>query len=147
MLNQFAFRVCIFFILNPGLVFFNSLYTESPFMFLALLGIYLNLKERPYLSALVLSISQFFRLNGLFFIIFSGFPILKQFMEKLIKKQLKSSGNDLIQGIVTALIYLIPYAINLYIPYALYCNLDEPPKWCNDTIPNCYTYIQVKLWI
>ena len=69
------------FILNPGSVFFHSLYSESLYTLLSFTGIYMyyfqdTLWKKAVYSALIMGVSIFVRSTGLFYIVLSGYPIL-----------------------------------------------------------------------
>jgi len=81
--NSILWITCLTFIFSPASIYFHTLYTESFFTFMIFFGIYLDFNGHTLSGATILSLSQFLRSNGLFYILFSGLPILVHFITSL----------------------------------------------------------------
>lgn len=137
---EIATQATIFFIFSPAQAYFHSLYTETFFTFMTFLGVYLQLTKQRLMAAIVLSSSQFFRSNGLFYIVFSGLPVLLEFLTTK-----KGKLKPFVLGVAIGIIYLLPFALSLWIPYKNYCKIYNG-SWCQSLVPNAYSYIQEKFW-
>ncbi|CAD8106855.1 unnamed protein product [Paramecium primaurelia] len=143
--QKFSQLSALLFIFTPASVFFNSLYTESFFAFLVLVAIYLQIKQKTYQSSIVFALSIHLRSNGMFFIVYSGYPYLVKAIIQLKDKKFKQVIATIIEAIPIALIYLLSIGIMLYLPYKNYCQQNEM-EWCKSIIPYAYGYIQKNFW-
>lgn len=56
--------------------------------------------------------------------------------------------NHIPLALLVIIIFLIPYILILAYPYSIYCdkNNSNYAPWCDDLIPNIYSYVQDKHW-
>ena len=136
--KQLAKKTSLLFCWNPATIFFVAPYSESLFAFLSFSAILhcLELKKLNFSTnfKLLLSIglSTITRSNGLL-----NFGFLLYFA--LIKRL------SILRTFFTILIGLIPFLSFQYFVYFQFC-LIQTSKWCNQLIPNFYSYIQNEYW-
>ena len=79
--EKFAFISSVFYILTPSCVFMSSMYTESLFGFLSFFGMRLFYENKLLLASLIWCLASFTRSNGIIYIGFYIYEIIKDYFD------------------------------------------------------------------
>nr|CAH8850077.1 unnamed protein product [Trichobilharzia regenti] len=144
--SKISFLASILFCCNPAVVFFSSLYSESLFFFLTILGLYLLAIHRTLCSSLLIAFSVACRSNGLLNIGYLGYFLLARsdlrvlvWIDDVNNKQ-KTALSFILHSIswwinlltffLSRLLLLclcaLPFLIYQFYGYLLYCVHEKP---------------------
>ncbi|CAI2369149.1 unnamed protein product [Moneuplotes crassus] len=156
--TKFALYSTLFFCLNLCTRFYISLYTESLYTFLSLLGMTLiqsTIKRDPVNdvgffqilgASIIFIINVACRSNSCLLSLIPGYYILIKCY-----RSLNTSSGSLILWFsfghftLCCFLYCFYYLVNQY-PYQLYCKDENPSEWCHQAFPNLYDHIQKVYW-
>ena len=156
-------KAALLYVISPASIFFSAFYTESIFCFFTFLGYYFLYKDEFYsiknivFATISFGLSGFVRSNGNFYILLIGYQLLHRLIE-FVKKEItislkiKECTKIIGIGILILISMNIPYFLVMRNPYETYCinfqvyELAEKPVFCQNLLPNAYTYIQDKFW-
>jgi Predicted integral membrane protein len=162
--EQLARKTALLYILSPASIFFSAFYTETFFCLFTLLGYYLLYKgdslsyKNIILSSLAFAISGFIRSNGFFYLAIVGYQLLHKWLKLLnddsqsFKTKLFKTNLIFAVGGFIVIIMVLPYFLVMKKPYETYCiflkenELISKPSFCQNKLPNPYSYIQDKFW-
>lgn len=86
------------------------------------------------------SLSSIVRSIGIFYSFFYGLPLLVELFKALLKKQIINSIKIIITGLSIFFIISSPFFIYLINSYFEFCIPEKKSDFCNNTIPNIYSY-------
>ncbi|CAG8652908.1 1869_t:CDS:2, partial [Paraglomus brasilianum] len=140
--HKFSLITALFYILTPSNIFMSSLYTESLFALLSFMGMRWVIQGNFWKAALVWSVASGVRSNGIIYVGFFVFELLKSHAvgcNHLIKKTLLT----VLYSFITSLGFII---FEIY-GYYQYCYLHSPKRpWCDSNVPLNYPFIQKHYW-
>lgn len=161
--ENFAKVVGVLFALGPSGFYHVIFYTESLYLFIylsSLLYIYHLVLEKkakigdlPFwklsLLAIFFASAGFIRSVGFLSAAHLCYPLLLEFFQDLKKLKIVQSIEKIFKIIFLSCIFLAPFISIQFYVYKTYCKNDlvtNKPSFCNDKIPNYYSYIQKEYW-
>ncbi|CAG8629555.1 7982_t:CDS:2 [Paraglomus occultum] len=140
--HKFSLITALFYILTPSNIFMSSLYAESLFAVLSFMGMRWVMQGNFWKAALVWSVASGVRSNGITYIGFFVFELLKSHAggcKHLIKKILST--------VLYSFVTLLGFIIFEIFGYYKYCHLHSPKRpWCDSYVPLNYSFIQKHYW-
>ena len=130
--HKFAFRTCVFFMIQPASYHMTCPFSEGAFAALSITGMLAIHSSYDKMASILFFLSSLTRSNGA---LLAGF-----FFYKLFNSGRRSFINNLMRGIMS----LSGGLMYLRYCYIKYC--PERGEWCNWRIPNIYSYIQISYW-
>jgi Gpi18-like mannosyltransferase len=96
-------------------------------------------------------LNSFVRSNNNLLLTIPGIIYLNKLLMALTAKNVSLTNivKIILQGISVAVIVISPLIIVLKHPWDIYCDNTKRisrPSWCDNTIPNVYSYIQYAHW-
>ena len=163
MKEDVAYKAALIWVFNHSLVYHLTIQTETTFTFLSVLAatiMYWNinhediansLKSKHIIgSAYVFGVNALCRAQGLLFLGFQGMVFVKKMVER--RSNFCKIFKYIFYCLCLVLIYAVPYSMVTYWkPYIIHCEpkldrTDAAPLWCQDKLPNIFTYIQFVYW-
>lgn len=154
-----SFLSSILCIISPGGLFLSSPGPESPFSFLAFLGILIfALRYQPgqsvvrrssfvVLSGAIFGLATTFRSNGLAYGLLFAVDAVQTGLSSLQKPAVSSvfhAGATVLGGLLVASGSIVPQAV----AWSTYCQPESGVwrPWCSNTVPSIYTFVQAEYW-
>ncbi|KAJ3230816.1 hypothetical protein HDU81_004244 [Chytriomyces hyalinus] len=143
--DNLAFISAVLFCCSPSAIFMSSLYTESSFALLAFTGMYLHGIKSDWLASLVWMAGTTVRSNGIAFVGFFCYSLLKTCMHA---KSFRVIGRKAVATFIQTLVVLSGFAAFQFYGYLLYCKSEDSLKrpWCDANLPLLYSFVQKEYW-
>ena len=142
---KFARITALLFLFNAASVQLSSMYTEAPFAFFTLVGLYCLYSKKSFIASLCFALASTTRSNGIVLIGFFTYDLLQKIIfddlciNQIIKKTVLSS--------IYSLISLSGFLAFQFYGYSKFCLIDNPVRpWCKSTIPSIYSFVQNEYW-
>lgn len=126
-------------------------YTESLYALLSFSGLYYFKLNKLFKASFFFALSCATRSNGSLYVGYLLFYLLQKVFlyfinEKKEKDFLKHIIIDSLKIGVNCLIIVSPLICFQYFGYKIYCDSHLSRPWCNDSIPNLYSFVQKYYW-
>lgn len=124
----------ILFLFNPAAIFYHSVYSESLYLFVTLIGIVHSLQSKAnpndplkYIGSnciglAAFSLSTVIRTTGMFYSLIYAGPILASLFKELSLRRWNNLPKLIVSGILTLLFLILPFGIYLWVGYRQFCN-------------------------
>lgn len=138
-------RALLLYCFSPASVFFSSVYTESPYALFTLTGLIFLSKDQRTLASWAFAVGTCFRSNG---IVNAGFLC----HDAILRAVKGRSCVPILVAVAGSVLVVLPNILFLMYGYVRFCletgedGTRHGRVWCNDRLPNVYTYVQQAHW-
>lgn len=141
---HFSFLAAAFATIYPMQGFLSSVYSESLFMFLTITGLNCFYRKQRVLAAISWSLAGLTRSNG---ILLPGFFIY-EYLHSIRHMSRRKSLIRFFRLLILIAISWSGFVAFLSYGYDIYCgkSVAEERPWCNNFIPNIYSFVQSHYW-
>ena len=140
--KKFAKLTALLYIFNPASIQLSSMYSEAPFALFTFSGLYAFYTNRKLVASLLWALASLTRSNGIVLVGFFFFDLFNSIFNEKIAKIIK----NILLTLIFSAISLSGFVAFQIFAYNQFCIGSSKRPWCNNYLPNIYTFVQHEYW-